>query len=644
MSLALVSLNENQSAAVEWARGPLLVLAGPGSGKTTVLTCRIAHIITESPTGRFRVVGLTFTNKAASEMRERVNSILGMGSERALLTTFHAFAADILRQHGSHLGLSPDFSILNSDEDRMDIFKDAVRAASTASETISESDLSLLPLLTNLIEKRIDEQAVGGRVRDPELASKLTTLYQAYVQELKEHNALDFPLLIALAGQLLAENPAIARHYKTVYPHVCVDEFQDTNVGQFEFLKALVGADPSGLFVVADDDQIVYQWNGASPERLTDLRNTFKISVIELPENYRCPQPIIEVANKLISHNPNRAKSSVTPAMGASNKGLGPIRVKCLSTPEDEADWVAMDLTRIPLSDREHCAVLGRTKTIVERVAASLTNHGIPSTLSVKKNEFVSTPLRWLHSMLRLANSRGDKEQLRKVCKAFYELEGVQLAPKDVVAASSAMGGDLFRAWIGDAFARKQYLDALCIALLQKANDELGDRMSYAAFVDQAFDWFEFLSTNDSSHGMSVTAEVFADYPEERKVWVDICNSINLKHNTHEASLNLLLQEMDLMPKQPPAPPNSVRCYTIHTAKGMEFDHVYLVGMAEDILPSYQSIRRGSESRELQEERRNCFVAITRTRKCLTLTRSEIYFGYEKQPSRFLREMGLPAC
>ncbi len=256
-------------------------------------------------------------------MRERVSGILQTGGERALLTTFHAFAADILRQHGSHIGLSPDFSILNSEEDRMEIFEDAVRSASLVSEEVSESDVSLLPLLTNLIEKRVDEQGVAGRVRDADLAHKMTVLYQHYVRELKEHNALDFPLLISLAGQLLAENAAVSRHYRMVYPHVCIDEFQDTNVGQFEFLKALVGTDPTGLFVVADDDQIVYQWNGASPERLTDLRNTFNVSVIELPENYRCPKPIIEVANKLISHNPNRAKSSLTPVAGADIGGAG---------------------------------------------------------------------------------------------------------------------------------------------------------------------------------------------------------------------------------------------------------------------------------------------------------------------------------
>jgi len=644
MSFELASLNENQLRAVQWDRGPLLVLAGPGSGKTTVLACRIAYIISQSPSSRFRVLGLTFTNKAANEMRERVNTILGPSGERALLTTFHAFAADILRQHGSHLGLSPDFSILNSDEDRMAIFQDAVRQASTGSESISEGDVSLLPLLTNLIEKRVDEQGVTGRVRDPELASKLTILYHAYVRELKEHNALDFPLLIALAGQLLTHSPAIARHYRLVYPHVCVDEFQDTNVGQFEFLKALVGTETSGLFVVADDDQIVYQWNGASPERLTDLRNTFPTSVLELPENYRCPQPIIEIANRLISHNPNRAKSSAGPARNTEKVPPEPIRVKCFQVPEEEARWVATDVAQLPLSEREHCAVLGRTKNIVERIAASLAAQGVAATLSVKKNEFVSTPLRWLHSMLRLANSRGDKEQLRKVCTAFYELEGVQLAPKDVVAASSAMGGDLFRAWIDEALARSRQLDARCISLLERGKIELGDKMSYSVFVREAFEWFELLIATDFSQSRADTAEVFADYREEHQVWEDICDSINLKHNTEEASLNLLLQEMDLMPKQAQAPPNAVRCYTIHTAKGMEFDHVYVVGMSEDILPSFQSIRKGPQSRELQEERRNCFVAITRTRKCLTLTRSRTYFGYDKQPSRFLREMGVTVC
>jgi DNA helicase-2/ATP-dependent DNA helicase PcrA len=641
MKLNLSSLNENQLKAVRWNQGPLLVLAGPGSGKTAVLSCRIAYLISESPSSRFRVVGLTFTNKAAIEMRERVNELLGDGSERALLTTFHSFGADILRQHGSHLDILPDFSILNSDEDRAEIFADAVRSASQSDSSINESDVALLPLLTNLIEKRIDEGSMMNRVRDPELAGKMAVLRNAYVHELAEHNALDFPLLISLACDLLVKNPAIARHYRTVYPHICVDEFQDTNVGQFEFLRALVGTDPSGLFVVADDDQIVYQWNGASPERLAALRSEFHMSTLELPLNYRCPKPIIDIANKLIAHNPNRSKDKLPFSSSTSTVSPEPVRVKCLLSPEEEADWVATDIRKLPVQEREHCAVLGRTKAVVERIAVALGSKGINVTLSVKKNEFISSPLKWLHSMLRLANARGDKEQLRRTCSSFYDLEGIQLVPKDVVAASSAIGGDLFRAWIGEALARRNSLDPHCVSLLQLGQRELGDRMAYAAFVKAAFAWFEFLALGDSIVAISRTAEPFADYEEEHAVWTELCESIGRRHATDEPSLNLLLQEMDLMPKQAPAPANAVRCYTIHTAKGMEFDHVYVVGLAEDILPSYQSTKKGALSREMQEERRNCFVAVTRTRKCLTLTRSRYYFGYEKQPSRFLTEMGL---
>lgn len=642
MSIAIETLNESQRRAVEWTDGPLLVLAGPGSGKTSVLAYRIAHLLELSPTKRFQVLGLTFTNKAAIEMRERVYGILPGGSERALLTTFHAFAADILRQHGSHLGISPDFSILNSDEDRADVFRDALRSAAEKGELVEEADVRLLPLLTNLIEKRVDEEAFVTRIRDEQLAERLKLLYTVYWRGLNEHNALDFPLLISLACDLLKQFPMIARHYRLVYPHICVDEFQDTNISQFEFLRALVGTESAGLFVVADDDQIVYQWNGASPERLEELRTMFNMTSLELPQNYRCPAAIIDIANKLIAHNSNRSKGSLPSGVLQSNPHPQPVRVKSFMSPDEEAAWVAREAAKLPLAEREFCAVLARTKNLVERVAGALTSQGVAVTLSVKKNEFLSSPLKWLHSMLRLANSRGDKEQLRRICSAFYDLEGIKIVPRDVVAASSAMGGDLFRAFLNEVSARRSSLDPQCSKLFGTPAAELADRMNYKLFEAYALEWFQFLSLGDRALPQDST-EAFTDYEEERGVWTDLCNTVGRRHGVNDPSLNLLLQELDLMPKQAPAPPNAVRCYTIHTAKGMEFENVFVVGMADDILPSYQSLKKGSQSTEVQEERRNCFVAITRTKRCLTLTRSQNYFGYDKQPSRFLREMGLAA-
>jgi len=572
------------------------------------------------------------------EMRERVYELIPSVTDRANLTTFHGFAADVLRQHGSHLGISPDFSILNADEDRSEIFSDAIEYAIQRGELYTEQDKALLPLLTNLIEKRVREKDFERRIRDTDLAFKLASLSQLYRRELQQHNALDFPLLISLACDLLSDFPAAARHFRLVYPQICVDEFQDTNLSQFELLTALVGTDPSGLFVVADDDQIVYQWNGASPERIEDLRKKFNMSTLELPQNYRCPASIIEIANNLISHNSNRTKQGLPVGKSNGKGSTNAIRALSFISPEQEASWIAKDIASLPIEAREFCAVLGRTRNLVEGVANALSKSGVSFTTSVKKNEFLSSPMKWLHSMLRLANARGDREQLRKACSAFYDLEGVKLVPKDVLAASSAMGGDLFRAFITEALARRSSLDSECISLLMVPAQNLADRMQYQDFVTKSFEWFDVLKSNQQS---SATAESFTDYNEESAVWHNLCDSICSRYGAEDLSLNILLQELDLMPKQAPPPPNAVRCYTIHTAKGMEFDHVYVVGMAEDLLPSYQSTRRGATSKEVEEERRSCFVAITRTRKTLTLTRSLTYFGYPKRPSRFLTEMGL---
>lgn len=642
MGIDLTRLNESQRKAVEWPDEPLLVLAGPGSGKTSVLAYRVAHLVSRSEGKRFRVLGLTFTNKAATEMRERVIELIPSGSERVLLTTFHAFAADILRQHGSHVGVAPDFTILNTEEDRIELFRLAINSAIEAGEDVNEDDYVLLPLLTNLLEKRVGESAIRGRIRDEDLGTKLRTLYGYYRTRLDEHNVLDFPCLILLACDLLQQFPAIVRHYRLIYPYICVDEFQDTNVSQFELLSALVANDPKGLFVVADDDQIVYQWNGASPQRLEDLRTRYQMMTLELPQNYRCPAPIIDIANRLISHNANRNKSAMTVFPTPTPQRPNPLRIRSFDTPDEEADWVASDISNLAIEQREYCVVLARTKTLVERVANALTVRQVAVTLSVKKNEFVSSPLKWLHSMLRLANARGDKEQLRKLCSSFYDLEGVSLVHRDIIAASSALGGDLFRSFLEEALARRASMDAACTALLLGPAQDLADRMAYQEFSRAAFSWFEQVRESSAATNTETGAEVFLDYEEEKTVWNDLCAGIARKHSTDDPSLNLLLQEIDLSPKQPPAPPNAVRCYTIHTAKGMEFNDVYLIGMAEDILPSYQSTRKGDASAEMQEERRNCFVAITRTKQCLTLTRARHYYGYQKEPSRFLAEMGFP--
>src|SRR5579862_1983569 len=228
--LKLDSLNASQRAAVLWNEGPLLVLAGPGSGKTRVLTLRVVRLLSESPGKRFRVLGLTFTNKAAAEMRDRVEELSGEQTERALLTTFHSFCADILRQHGNHVGLRPDFAILTQDVDREGILSEAISDLSANSGDYSQEDIKLLPAIDRLLGEAVAVESAADFFQDKEVGERVKNLYGAYRQKLIDGNRLDFTSLLLVAHDLLVSRPPVAKQIRTIYPHICVDEFQDTNL------------------------------------------------------------------------------------------------------------------------------------------------------------------------------------------------------------------------------------------------------------------------------------------------------------------------------------------------------------------------------------------------------------------------------
>ena len=300
--LDMSRLNENQRRAVEWGKKPLLVLAGPGSGKTFVLTMRVARLIRESPNARFRVLGLTFTRTAANMMRERVEHLLGPEARRARLTTFHSFCVEVLRQHGSHLGLRPDFEILTQDADRLQVLGEAIRKAD-APNMPSVSDRSVAVMIDHLLRTGHDgghdtPLPFSGFERD-----WIRPIYTGYVDTLLRNNRLEFETLLVCCLRLFRKHPRIAKHYRIVYPYICVDEYQDTNRAQDLLVRALCPEDCAHFFVVADDDQIMHQWNGASPERLRKLQRDYKMSVIRFPESYRCPPAVVKLANSLIRFN-----------------------------------------------------------------------------------------------------------------------------------------------------------------------------------------------------------------------------------------------------------------------------------------------------------------------------------------------------
>jgi DNA helicase-2/ATP-dependent DNA helicase PcrA len=628
-------LNPSQLEAVEWQDGPLLVLAGPGSGKTRVLTCRIARLIAESQESRFRVLGVTFTNKAAVEMRQRIDSLLRNGRDRVTLTTFHSFAAEILRQHGSHVGLKPDFGILSDQADREAALTDAIKAAVPENDEFNPTATQLLPVVTRMLDECVPanqaEAALGPHLHRREIAA----VYGAYRARLLTSNQLDFASLLALAVELLESKPAIAKQIRRVYTYVCVDECQDTNSAQFRLLVQVVPESHPNLFVVADDDQVIYQWNGASPARLKELRDRFAMDVLQLPENYRCPPIVIQLANSLIAHNADRSSDKKPLTAHKAGEGAKGLVAKSFGDFSDELGWIAEALKAMPAKDRAGCVILARRKKLLEEAVKVLSGKSVPAYIAIRKNEFESAPYRFMHSMLRLANAPQDREQVRRMSKAFFDLEGVKIDGQDVAALASVNQEGYLRAWLELAGQRKE-VEGATGNLLSTATRALSERLAYWEYVDACHQWFDVIRKQSGS----ASEKAFDEFDDEKEIWTALKADIAQHYTLSDLSLHMFLQELDLRAKEKPAPPDAVRCLTIAASKGMEFKHVFLIGLVEDELPGYYARKKGDNSDEMREERRNCFVAITRAEETLTLTFSGRYFGYSKDPSRFLKEMG----
>lgn len=622
MAVDLTALNDNQRQAVAWNDGPMLVLASPGSGKTRVLATRVARLLEEHADAS--ILALTFTNKAAAEMRERVDKLLGRRADRAHLSTFHSYATDLLRQHGAHVGVNPDFQLLPMDEDRLALLEPIAVEMENAGHVLPTDRHNLLRLIDHLFRESFDGGAEApGLVTTPEW---LPLLFDRYRAALLAANRQDFGSLLHVACRLLREKAGVARVVRIGWSHVCVDEFQDTNKAQYELLKLLAPPRNPNLFVVGDDDQIIYQWNGASPERLQTLRSEYDLELVQLPENYRCPSEIIELANNLIPHNKQRSPNKKPLQAHKSPSGNDSI-IRCEEhdSPDDEAAFVAKDIKGRG-AEAPECVVLARTTKLLAGVAQALQTVGLAPYLAKSKNDFEAPPVRVVLLAIRLANARHDREVLRRLCVAWEKLTGNLVEVEAVVASSTLVGGDFLRAW---ADAAAHGLGEPGTGLLAKLRASLVDRLEFPGIVD----WFV-------DEGWKPWHDDFGDaLDEEVGIWKEIHVNHLREYGQANITLHGYLQSMDLVAKVAPPTPGAVRCLTVHASKGLEFKHVYVIGMAQEVLPSFQALKKGPSSRELEEERRNCFVAITRAQETLTLTRAKQYNGYLKGPSQFLSEM-----
>ncbi|KMY65636.1 hypothetical protein AAU61_21230 [Desulfocarbo indianensis] len=623
MTITIDMLNANQRLAVEWSQGPLLVLAGPGSGKTAVLTLRIANLITNSPDESFRILGLTFTVKAANEMQNRIRELTGDEPRRIKLCTFHSFCTDLLRQHGSQLGLKPDFSVITDDKDRLAILGEM---GASGEVEIDDPEDSL---------KKIDTMFTHGITADElpgyfdsgqeDTCRALQDVFRGYLARLVKDNQLDFGSMLHFTRELLASKPRIARQVRMVYRYVCVDEFQDTNLAQYKVLRLVSPDSSSNLFVVADDDQIIFQWNGADPKRLEELKQDYTPQIIQLPENYRCPAEVVKIANQLIAHNPGRASAKLDGV--SQNKVDGTVKLQEFANFEDEVAGLISEIEPIPRNHRETCLVIARSNKLLTHVQTAMHEKGLSAEIVSRHQDFVSPLVQLMYFAMKVANAPDSRSLLNKLCSAATLVNDIIVSAEDVSAKAKVEDQTPLRAFFALA-ATSETLQPFA----DKGKELLCDSLEYASFVDACFQLFDQLNVTGGEN------EAYPDYSDDKQNWQRIAQEIRQSHG-EGVSLHIFLQEMDLSPKAKPLSKDCVRLQTVHTAKGVEFDNVFVIGLAEEQFPTYFAIKKGELA--IREERRNCFVAITRSSQNLYLSYARSYFGWDKRPSRFLDEMGL---
>ena len=617
-------LTQAQAEAVKWDKGAMLVLAGPGSGKTRVLTTRVARILNDSAEKSFRVLALTFTNIAANEMVERIEEYVPEQQERATIGTFHSFCMQMLQQHGSHIGINPNFAIYSLQSDRVDLLNDAARGAGLQIEPES-----FLRSIDQLKSRLITPENSVNHFRDRDVAHRVATIFTAYEEALAKANALDFNSLIARTYELITKNPGVGIHYRRAYPYWMFDEFQDTTSGQYRLIKALAGTDFKNVFAVADDDQIIYQWNGASYQQIQRFRTDFEPTEIQLPTNYRCPPRIVSAANELVAHNLLRTTTKQPLAAGRAEVQFTEdqqIQVVRFKDEDQEASGIAAGIAKMGQNRWDHVAVLARTRALLERVQNALSEEGVPSVIAQRRDEFRSPPFQWLVAALGLAMRPLDKRALEALCGAFNRWQDAELEADTIAASADISSQSLLVEW---ANVGREADGDLATQLADLAMALAKDPTGFRTFIGQ---FLVLVPSDDEENG--------PDIEEDRAAWSALSRQIRQAIG-RDAPLEQFLQEMSLRSKEPPISPATVTLMTIHGAKGKEFDYVYLIGLAESVLPSFQSIKAGEDSPEMEEERRNCFVAITRAREWLCLSFAESYRGWRKQPSRFLAEMGL---
>ena len=624
----LDELCQNQRSAVDWNEGTMMVLAGRGTGKTRVLTARIARILEETRNRHFRVLALTFTNKAGDEMRTRVEQLVPGMVERTAIGTFHSFCARVLRQHGSHVSINPDFAIYDQEQDRTDALSEALQVAKFEGQHVSIDDVKWLNIIDRLRGELVTPRNAPNHIRDRGLGPHVSLVYSIYEKALRRNNAMDFNGLILDTCRLISKVPALAEQIRQTHPFWLIDEFQDTTRAQYRLIELLAGDDFDNIVAVADDDQIIYEWAGASYQRIHSFRKRFSPKVIQLTENRRCPKQIVDVANNLISHNTRRAsgKEELVPTAQATCEV--DVGIRCFETDIDEATNIANSISKFSADDRGRTVVLGRTRKILDPVLAALVQKDVDCKLAIRRDQFVSPQFIWLQNALNLALRPTDRQSFKRLVGAGNRMASLDLDANLIASEAACTGRGFLEYW---TISLADNSGEIATELSNFALRLVQHRESWESVVQDSLDWLPSTANCGPSE--------ICDVDEDKAAWNEAYREI-VKVKGYVTNLDELLQGIALRSKEPPVQKHTVRLMTIHGAKGLEFDYVWVMGLADSILPSWQSLKPNAKPLELEAERRNLFVAITRTQKKLFLSYARQYDGRSRNPSQFLSELG----
>ena len=633
------TLNPPQREAVAQTEGPVLILAGAGSGKTRVLTHRIAYLMDEKGVNPWNILAITFTNKAAQEMRERVDKLVGFGSESIWVSTFHSACVRILRRHIDNLGYDTNFTIYDTD-DQKSLMKDVCRKMNIDTKIYKER--SLLAQISHAKDELLTPDDMEMKAAGDYNMKKVASVYREYQAALRKNNALDFDDLIVKTVELFEKCGAVLEYYQERFKYIMVDEYQDTNTAQFKFIS-LLAQRYQNLCVVGDDDQSIYKFRGANIGNILGFEHVFPDArVIRLEQNYRSTKNILNAANQVIANNTERKAKT----LWTENEEGSKVHFRQFLNAYEEAEYVAGEIGKLKrngLGNYRDCAILYRTNAQSRIFEEKFIAANIPYKLVGGVNFYARKEIKDLLCYLKTINNARDDLAVQRIINV----------PKRGIGATT----------LGRV---QDYADNMGISLyeaLRVAEEvpSIGRSLSkidgFVTFIQMLKSKADVLTVEEILQEVidstGYVAELEAEDTEESRARIENIDELisktvayqeAMEEQNQPATLSGFLEEVALVADIDTVDPDQdyVLLMTLHSAKGLEFPKVFMVGMEDGIFPSHMTISYGDDG-EMEEERRLCYVGITRAMKDLTLTcaqqrmiRGETQYN---RVSRFVREI-----